>query len=139
MKPLLIALLAGLLLASCAPSLPSKDAELADRALDHANDDSRRRASDHVGTGPLGGKANPIKCDGTEGITEYLGRLRGPQGQVVTGTEAGSGGIGPFGSLVIIYEVEYNTPQGPNKAQLYFDTDFPEVTESRAAAGFSIR
>lgn len=97
-----------------------------------------RRASDHQGTGPLGTKTNPVKCDGEAGVQKYLENLRGPQGQILQWEAMGSGGIGPFGGLVYIYDVSYPSPQGSVRSQIFFDTTFEGVSEHRPASGFRL-
>lgn len=110
-----------------------------DQATTHQVDDSHRKANDNQGTGPLGSPTNPIKCGGAEGAAQYFERLRGPQGQKLTFVEQGDQGIGPFGSLIYLYNVQYNTPQGPVDLQLFFDYDFEGFAEPKAPNGFRLR
>jgi len=110
-----------------------------DQATTHQVDDSHRKANDNQGTGPLGSSTNPIKCGGAEGASQYFERLRGPQGQKLTFVEQGDQGIGPFGSLIYLYNVQYNTPQGPVDLQLFFDYDFAGFAEPKAPQGFRLR
>jgi hypothetical protein len=131
-------------LLACASSGPAKKSDLdAQTGLDQATtyqlDDTKRKANDNQGSGPLGTQTNPIKADGMEGAKAYLERLRGPGGQKVAYTETGDAGVGPFGSLLYGFEVEYPTRPGPIKGQLFFDIDFAGYKEYRPAAGYTLK
>lgn len=133
----------ALFFSSCAGSKAAKEREDAKEVVDaptqHQMDDTRRGANENMGTGPLGTSTNPIKCGGVEGAKKYLEKIRGPKGQKITFVEAGDQGMGPFGSLVYLYNIEYPTPQGPVQEQLFFDYDFDGFDEPKAPKGFRLR
>jgi len=131
---------ATIALVSCASQSEIKARQDANTGMDQAttyqDSDEHRKANDNIGSGPLGSSTNPIKVDGIEGAKAYLAKLRGPNGQVITYTESGDAGVGPFGSLMYLFELQYPTPQGPVSVQLFFDTDFSGHAEPKAASGF---
>ena len=114
----------SLILSSCA-SAPAESAEPA-----------VKKVSQNIGSGPMGTKNNPIKCDGREGMLEYLERLRGPQNQTLSKTDMGSGGMSPFEGVMDIWEVSY---EGGAPLQIYFDSGFEGYREAKAVGDYKIR
>jgi len=129
-----------ILLAGCASQAETNARYDANPGMDQATryeeSGDHRRANDNIGSGPLGSSTNPIKCDGLDGARAYLAKLRGPQRQVVTYTEPTDAGVGPFGSLMYFFDLQYPTPQGPVSSQIFFDTDFSNYSEPQPASGF---
>lgn len=131
-----------LILSACAGSSSESKANSEanmDQATRYEEDNTRRRVNDNQGSGPLGSQTNPIKCDGLDGARAYLDRLHGPNGEKVSYTEIGSAGIGPFGSLMYIYDISYPTPEGGKQAQIFMDPDFAEYSENKPATGFTLK
>jgi hypothetical protein len=116
--------LISLVIASCA-STPAP-----------ASEPAVKKVSQNIGSGPMGTKNNPIKCEGREGIINYLDRLRGPQNQTLTKTDLGSGGLSPFEGVMDIWEVSY---EGGTPVQIYFDAGFEGYKEPKAVGDFKIR
>ncbi len=116
---------------SCASSKISEDHSDVEVIL------KAKRAGDYLGTGPLGAKSNPIKCEGSSGAKSYLNSLKGPLNEKITWEEVGSGGISPFGGVAIIYTIKVVSVNAGNPIQLYFDTTFDDYVEPKAASGFS--
>jgi hypothetical protein len=126
-------------LAACASNSEKKDKQ--HEARSNADVDEIlevKKASQHRGTGPLGSKGNPIKCDGSAGAKSYLEKLKGPKNQPTTFTEIGSGGISPFGGAAVVFEVTIKSIDHPEGQQLYFDTTFENYEEKSAPPGFSL-
>ncbi|HSQ41348.1 MAG TPA: hypothetical protein VLM37_03605 [Fibrobacteraceae bacterium] len=131
----------GLLLFGCAGSKHDTRNEggMDEATRLQADQEEHRRANDNIGSGPLGTQTNPIKCDGLEGARAYLDQLQGPRGQKITYTDEGSAGVGPFGSLLYLFNVSYPNMGEQVETQLFFDIDFAEHKENHAAAGFLLK
>ena len=129
-------------LCSCAGSSGEKAREEGggtDQATSYEMDGGKRRVNDNQGSGPLGSQTNPVKCDGFEGAKTYLDKLRGPNGEKLSYADAGSAGVGPFGSLIYQYDITVPTPGGSRQAQIFVDIDFADYSEGKAATGFTIK
>lgn len=88
-----------------------------------------------VVTGKLGGKGNPVRCDGPQGQRDYLSRLRDYSDNPVTFKRAGTLRAGPYGNALDAYQVSY--PDGYAQ-ELYLDMYHPGFVEKGAPAGFKI-
>jgi len=98
-----------------------------------------RKAKDFRGTGPLGARTNPVKADGMEGIREYIANLKGPKGEPIQAEEIGSGGVGPFGGLLYIWEIKIESVENYDPVQIFFDNSFEGYTEPNAPPQLSKR
>ena len=136
---LLLATLAISLFA-CAGSEP-KPAAASNAKYDTATkfemDEGHRKVNDNIGSGPIGSRTNPVKCEGIEGAKAYLAQLKGPGGEAVSFAEPVEAGVGPFESLIYYFEVSFTGKQGEVKKQVFFDPDFTGYHEPKPAAGFS--
>lgn len=110
-----------------------------DQATSYEMDGGKRRVNDNQGSGPLGSQTNPVKCDGFDGAKAYLEKLRGPNGEKISYVDAGSAGVGPFGSLIYQYDITIPTPGGSRQTQIFVDIDFADYSEGKAATGFTIK
>jgi hypothetical protein len=140
---LLFASLVACALASCASSKPIGDntglSDQYDQATQYQMEQSHRKVNDNIGSGPIGTKTNPIKCEGLEGANAYLKKLQGPKREPVTFSELTDNGVGPFGSLVYVTDVGYTGASGLVQVQVFFDIDFTGYHESKAVPGFLLR
>lgn len=133
---IIISLAIMVVLSACAGSGSPKKKAIAD-GLDNEVDAilEAKKANHYVGSGPLGSKTNPIKCEGISGAKEYLTKLKGKNGGETQFEEIGGGGISPFGGIAIIYRV---TSTGTPEMQLFFDTTFDGYNEPKAPSGLTI-
>jgi hypothetical protein len=92
-----------------------------------------KKAADFVGSGPLGSRSNPIKCDGAK-VDSYLKQLRGPKYQPLEIESMGSFGIGPFGGLMEAYQIHIKTVENLDDIQLFFDTSFEDYCDGLTPA-----
>lgn len=142
-KKLSIAILA-LSLVACAnnPEKSGKDSKVSD--ADTAKALSRLLGGDPVKVDeqklakyPLGSKDNPIRVGSPAGQRDYLRRLVCDNNEMVsTATRQGSAGVGPFGSIMDIYEVICDTNKGAVTHTLYLDMYHGDYEETHPAAGF---
>jgi hypothetical protein len=86
---------------------------------------------------PLGSKENPVRVGGPEGQRNYLSRLICDNNeQVSVYGRLGSSDIGPYGTIMDIYEVICDTDKGAVKHEVFLDMYHHKYIESRPAAGF---
>ena len=86
---------------------------------------------------PLGTKENPVRVQGSKGQRDYLARLVCESNEPVSAFQrAGSAGIGPFGSIIDLYEVICDTDKGAVSHSVYLDMYHGNYEETRPAAGF---
>ncbi|MEY4590672.1 MAG: hypothetical protein RL497_2748 [Pseudomonadota bacterium] len=87
---------------------------------------------------PLGSIKNPIRVSGPYGQRDYLSRLVCSDGSPVASFQRqGNVGIGPFGTIVDVYEVVCESDKADTKHAVYLDMYHGDYVETRAAAGFS--
>ena len=87
---------------------------------------------------PLGSAHNPIRVDGVMGERSYLISLSCHDNSSPSFKRAGSVGIGPYGFILDLYEVEcVNNPES-KKHSIYMDLYHPGYIENRAVPGFGI-
>lgn len=92
---------------------------------------------DEISKYPLGTSGhNPIRVNGPGGQRDYLSRLICPDGRVIKGfLRAGSVGVGPYGFMMDVYEVECSD----KTYSVYMDMYHSEYTETRPVDGFTIK
>ncbi len=88
-----------------------------------------------VVSGKLGGRNNPVRCDGPQGQRDYLSRLRDYSDQPVSFKRAGTFRDGPYGHPLDAYLVAY--PDGYAQ-EVYLDMYHPGFVEKAPPAGFKI-
>ena len=133
---LMISLSTIIILSACASSGGPKKKAIADGSDSEVDAIlETKKANHYVGSGPLGSKTNPIKCEGISGAKEYLSKLKSKDGSKVQFEEIGGGGVSPFGGISTIYKV---TSTGNPEMQLFFDTTFDGYKEPKAPSGLNI-
>lgn len=86
---------------------------------------------------PLGSLKNPIRCDGPQGQRAYLSRLRCPNGAPPNFNRGGSVGVGPYGTVLDVYQVRSSDPD--STTDIYMDMYHHEgYVETRPVEGFDI-
>lgn len=79
---------------------------------------------------------NPVRVDGPRGQRDYLSRLICPDSRVVSGfSRGGSVGIGPYGFMMDVYEVEC----GDKTYLIYMDMYHTGRIEDKPVEGFTIK
>lgn len=86
---------------------------------------------------PLGSDKNPVRVNMPAGQQRYLSRLRCGNGQPPEFERGGSTGVGPFGSIVDVYEVDCGKA-APGKVAVYLDMYHAKHKEDRPVPGFTI-
>ncbi|MBJ7526463.1 MAG: hypothetical protein JHD10_04425 [Sphingomonadaceae bacterium] len=86
---------------------------------------------------PLGSEKNPVRVNMPQGQRAYLSRLRCSDKAMPRFARRGSVGVGPFGSITDVYEVDCGQVW-PGKVSVYLDMYHPEHKEVRAVPGFVI-
>lgn len=86
---------------------------------------------------PLGSAKNPVRAAGPAGQRQYLSRLICEDGEPMSVfSRVGSSGIGPYGSIMDIYNVICDTENGVVEHRVYMDMYHSDYVETRPAAGF---
>lgn len=88
-----------------------------------------------IETAPLGSRGNPIRAFEPRGQRFYLQRLVCADGSTPVFRRVGSGGRGPYETIVDIYDVGC----GESHRNVFMDMYHPRYVECRPAAGFDIR
>ena len=84
---------------------------------------------------PLGTSANPIRVAGPDGAHAYVSRLRCADGSAVKVGPSRDGGVGAYGSVVLLYPLDCGAA-APGRVDLLVDIYHEENVETRAPAGF---
>jgi hypothetical protein len=85
--------------------------------------------------GPLGGRMNPVRCDGPRGELAYLRRLRCADGAAPSFWRLGNVGPGVHGNVVDEYAVECRGVQ----QSVFLDMYFRGHVERKAVAPFHLK
>lgn len=86
---------------------------------------------------PLGSKENPVRVGGPEGQRNYLSRLVCDNNEQVSAYgRLGSSDVGPYGTIMDIYEVICDTDKGVVKHEVILDMYHYNYIETQPAAGF---
>ncbi len=85
----------------------------------------------------LGSPKAPVKCEAAPGEREYLDRLRCPDGLPVTYKRAGNVGVGAFGHIVDLYDIECQDHK--HRASVMMDFYFWGYRERRPIPGFRMQ
>ena len=86
---------------------------------------------------PLGSAQNPVRVYESIGERAYLSRLRCADGTQPEVTRVGSGGQGPFLTMMTRYTVDCGAAS-PGKVPVFMDMHFKRHEENRPVPGFSI-
>ena len=79
---------------------------------------------------------NPVRSDGVRGQREYLSRLICPDRRAVKGfSRSGSVGIGPYGFMLDLYQVQCRF----KTYSVFMDLYHPGYIENRPVDGFTIK
>ncbi len=87
---------------------------------------------------PLGSANNPIRTDGVAGERNYLISLSCDDNSTPIFKRRGSVGIGPYGFILDLYDVECSVDSKPKNYSIYMDLYHPGFIEHRPVAGFGI-
>lgn len=87
---------------------------------------------------PLGSEDNPVRCDMPPGERVYLQRLRCPGGARPQFDRRGSVGLGPYGAIMDVYNVECPVADKMEPQTVYMDMYHPDYRETRPVPGFTI-
>jgi hypothetical protein len=116
---------AGLLMTPAAHAQDLPEGGLSGKVLELAI----KRAEKH----PLGSKENPVRVNMPRGEYAYLARQRCPDGSRPRYAREGSVGLGVYGHILDLYEVQCAS----ETIEVYMDMYFPE-NEQRPLPGFTV-
>lgn len=97
--------------------------------------DALERLVEAAAKHPLGSRDNPVRASGVRGQRAYLARLRCADGKRPRFKRAFSAGIGRFGRMMDIYNVNC----GSDTRQVYLDLYHAGYVERRPIPGFTVR
>ena len=86
---------------------------------------------------PLGSAQNPVRVNMPAGERAYLARLRCSDGRRPDFVRVGNVGIGAFGNIVDLYDVNCYSAK-PGRVEIYMDMYFSDHVENRPVPGFTI-
>ncbi len=86
---------------------------------------------------PLGSAQNPVRVFQGVGERAYLARLRCSDDSNPHVTRVGSGGQGPFRTMMTVYSVDCRAAL-PGQVLVYMDNHFERHEENRPVPGFTI-
>lgn len=140
--PILSMTLAALA-AAAAPQRPLREQSPVPRDILAAagsgnSDEEIARAIAAADAHPLGTEANPIRVGGPEGARAYLATLRCADGRAPKVGSAREGGVGAFGSVLLLYPLDCGAA-APGRVDLNVDHYQEEHPERRAPAGFRVQ
>jgi hypothetical protein len=135
-----LALGLGAAIAACAPSAPTPS--LADGSLmalvRGASQAEAEQIAARISHRPLGSRENPVRADMPAGQRAYLARLRCSDGRAPVFSRGGSAGVGPYGSMLDVYEANCAAGASPASAEIFIDMYRSGHVESKTVPGFTI-
>lgn len=95
--------------------------------------------AEEIAKHPLGSAGNPIRCTMPAGERAYLNRLRCENGRKPRYERSGSVGLGPYGKVMDLYDVEcFRRISSPKKFEIYMDMYHVDYHELEPVEGFTI-
>ncbi len=91
------------------------------------------KANEH----PLGSDKNPVRVNMPYGQRAYLAKLKCSDGKTPAFQRGGSVGIGPFGSIVDVYDVDCGAA-APGNVAVFMDMYHANHEEKNAVPGFTM-
>ena len=130
----------GLALSGCATTNANSDDAALERMLSGEpvlQGGELKAALKEADKHPLGSAQNPVRVNMPAGERAYLARLRCSDGRRPDFVRVGNVGIGAFGNIVDLYDVNCYSAK-PGRVEIYMDMYFSDHVENRPVPGFTI-